>query len=69
MCGCSAIGCEGSSMVQHTDLETLPGRINTSSRMTPLRKGDVSRKMRRKRMVKRMRKRRQKRMKRRKKRR
>ena len=21
MCGCSAIGCEGSSMVQHTDLE------------------------------------------------
>ncbi|CAL8328475.1 unnamed protein product [Boreogadus saida] len=50
-------------MVQHTDPETQPGRIDTSSRMTPRRKGDVSRKMRRKRMVKRMRKWRQKRMK------
>ncbi|CAL8339714.1 unnamed protein product [Arctogadus glacialis] len=57
------------SPLPRRSLQTHPGRINTSSRMTPRRKGDVSRKMRRKRMVKRMRKRRQKRMKRRKKRR
>ena len=51
-------------MRQHDHISHKHGRFNTSSTMTPLRKGDVRRKRRRTRRRKSMMKRRQKRMKR-----